>query len=74
MKQFVTLKSLSAAKGIPVSAIRDFIKDGLPHCRRARKLYVDLVEYDVWFENSFRVNQRQEADDFDDIVNAILAA
>lgn len=73
-KQYVTIKALSAAKTIPVSAIRGFIQDGMPHFRRARKIYIDPEEFDAWFYNSFRVSQQKEADDFDGIVNAILAA
>jgi hypothetical protein len=68
-----TLKDLSAEKNIPVSTLRNFIREGMPHFRTGRKIYVSPDEFDSWFDTRFRVVNDKQSQDLDSLINETLA-
>ena len=72
--KYLTLKQLAEEKSMPVSALRSFIRSGLPHYRPgSRKIFINPDEFDLWFSDNFRVEAEPVTDDIGQIVEDVLA-
>jgi len=72
--KYLTLKQLAEEKSMPVSAIRSFIKTGLPFYRPgSRKVFINPDEFDLWFADNFRIEAEPCTDHIGDIVEEVLA-
>ena len=71
--KYLTLKKLAEEKFMPVSALRSFIRSGLPHYRPGgRKIFINPEEFDQWFVDNFRVEAEPCDDDLGQIVHETL--
>jgi excisionase family DNA binding protein len=71
--KYLTVKKLAEEKSIPASAIRSFIKTGLPHYRPgSKKILISKDEFDQWFTDNFRVEAEPCSDEIGQIVEETL--
>ena len=74
--RYRTLKKLSDETGIPVSTLRQFIQEGLPHYRSkgGRKIRVCDEEFYQWYRENYRESSVRDSGDIDRIIEDALAA
>ena len=68
------LKTVAQEQSLSIHTLRKFARQGMPHYRVGRKIFIDQQQFETWFAAQFRNNTDQNDDDLDKIVNdAILA-
>ena len=74
--KYLPLKKLSEEKGIPVSTLRQFIREGLPHFKSegGRKIRVCDEEFDAWYRENYRATAVRDTGDIDRIIDEALTA
>jgi hypothetical protein len=72
-RQFITLKELSKRSSLSIKTLRTFLyhqECPLPHYRMPRKILVDFLEFELWFQR-FKVTH--PGVDLGKIVNDIVS-
>jgi hypothetical protein len=69
-----TLKTVAHEQSLPIHTLRKFARQGMPHYRVGRKIFIDQEQFESWFTAQFRSNNDQNEDDLDQIVNDAISA
>ena len=70
-KKLLSLKRLSQKTGISVTTLRKYLRQGMPHYRPEKKIFVSYDEFWQWFEENFRqgIGGDGGGDDLDAIIS-----
>ena len=68
------LKTFAEKTSLSVHTLRKFARQGMPHYRVGRKIFIDQQQFETWFAAQFRNNNDQNNDDLDQIVNDAISA
>ena len=71
--RLVCLKKLSQMFGISVPQLRKLIKTGMPHRRIKRKIWVKPDEFEVWFDENFRVGNDRNSKRYGSVLDEIIS-
>ena len=69
-----TLKAIAKEQSISIHTLRKFARQGMPHYRVGRKIFIDQEQFETWFATHFRNNNDNKDDDLDQIVNDAISA
>ena len=68
------LKTVAQEQSLSIHTVRKFARQGMPHYRVGRKIFIDQQQFETWFAAQFRNNTDQNDDDLDKIVNDAISA
>jgi hypothetical protein len=72
--QLKTLKAIAKEQSISIHTLRKFARQGMPHYRVGRKIFIDQQQFDTWFAAHFRTYNDQNEGDLDKIVSDAISA
>jgi hypothetical protein len=68
------LKAIAQEQSLSIHTLRKFARQGMPHYRVGRKIFIDQTQFEAWFAARFRNNDDQKNDDLDKIVTDAISA
>lgn len=69
-----TLKTVSQEQSLSIHTLRKFVRQGMPHYRVGRKIFIDQQQFETWFAAHFGNNDDQNEDDLDKIVSDAISS
>jgi hypothetical protein len=69
-----TLKAIAMEQSLSIHTLRKFARQGMPHYRVGRKIFIDQEQFESWFAAHFRTYNDKKDDELDKIVNDAISA
>lgn len=69
-----TIKAVAQEQSLSIHTVRKFARQGMPHYRVGRKIFIDQTQFKSWFAAHFRTDNDKKDDDLDKIVNDAISA
>jgi hypothetical protein len=69
-----TLKAIAKEQSLSIHTLRKFARQGMPHYRVGRKIFIDQTQFETWFAAQFRGHSDESNNELSKIIDEAVAA